>query len=235
MKSCDADDLNFALDKRPFQPRGPALIEQCLSAALAQFLEKGYAACTLEDVAFKSGITRMTFYRRFGDKGGLFRAVIAQALEQAAQPVHGGAVSRDAEPRVALIEIVERLFSSVTQPVTLALRMAMAEKEHFPDLAEAARAATRSLLQPVVDYLAWANRKRKLSVTSPERAAAQLTALAFSANFFYLEKPIGSAAEHKQWAEEVVDSLMNGWTPRRSMRRANAARQTSASVPEAGI
>jgi AcrR family transcriptional regulator len=53
-------------------------IEQVLDAALAQFEDLGIRRSTVEDVARRAGIDRVTVYRRVGSKDDLVQAVIAR-------------------------------------------------------------------------------------------------------------------------------------------------------------
>jgi AcrR family transcriptional regulator len=55
--------------------------EQVLRAARDVFLERGLDA-PLEDVARRAGVGIGTLYRRFGDRDGLVRAVLLEALAQ---------------------------------------------------------------------------------------------------------------------------------------------------------
>src|SRR3954453_299932 len=54
--------------------------EQVLAAAREVFVERG-AGAPLEEVAGRAGVGIATLYRRFGDREGLLRAVVLQALE----------------------------------------------------------------------------------------------------------------------------------------------------------
>jgi len=54
--------------------------EQVLAAAREVFVEAG-AGAPLEEVARRAGVGIATLYRRFGDREGLLRAVVLQALE----------------------------------------------------------------------------------------------------------------------------------------------------------
>jgi AcrR family transcriptional regulator len=55
---------------------------QILDAALWQFETFGLRKSTVEDVTRRSGLSRMTVYRRFGSKQALFSAVIMRELRR---------------------------------------------------------------------------------------------------------------------------------------------------------
>jgi len=54
--------------------------EEITAAALETFVERGYAATRLEDVATRAGISKGTLYLYFANKEELFKAVVREAL-----------------------------------------------------------------------------------------------------------------------------------------------------------
>ncbi|TKD53125.1 TetR/AcrR family transcriptional regulator [Sphingomonas baiyangensis] len=67
---------------RPGRPRDPAKRNAILAAAREAFLERGLAASTIEDIAQRAGVSKVTLYNRFGDKETLFEAVMRGELER---------------------------------------------------------------------------------------------------------------------------------------------------------
>jgi AcrR family transcriptional regulator len=57
-------------------PASDETSEKILDAALAQFEEFGLRRTTMEDVAGRAGVSRVTIYRRFPSKDGLIEAVL---------------------------------------------------------------------------------------------------------------------------------------------------------------
>src|SRR6266446_9150571 len=53
---------------------------EILTAALACFAERGFAATRLDDVALRAGVTKGTVYLYFQNKEELFKAVVRQEL-----------------------------------------------------------------------------------------------------------------------------------------------------------
>jgi AcrR family transcriptional regulator len=69
--------------------------QRIVTAALALFLQQGVKRTSLEKVAFRAGVTRITVYRHFGNKRGLVRAVcrqIAAIFQRAAEEGPAGSV-----------------------------------------------------------------------------------------------------------------------------------------------
>jgi len=51
-----------------------------MDAAFREFLDRGYAATSLDDIAGAAGVSRQTVYNHFDDKETLFLAVVDEAL-----------------------------------------------------------------------------------------------------------------------------------------------------------
>ncbi|MBL8701410.1 MAG: TetR/AcrR family transcriptional regulator [Alphaproteobacteria bacterium] len=69
------------MSKPTRQRRAPdARPGEILEAALALFVEKGFAATRLEDVAARAGLSKAALYLYFDDKQTLFEAVVRQRL-----------------------------------------------------------------------------------------------------------------------------------------------------------
>src|SRR5260370_17857512 len=63
------------------QRRAPAQRPgEIIDAALALFVEKGFAATRLDDVAVRAGLSKAAIYLYFEDKTALFQGVVRQAV-----------------------------------------------------------------------------------------------------------------------------------------------------------
>jgi AcrR family transcriptional regulator len=65
---------------RRWARRKDARPEEITSAALDLFVERGFAATRLEDVASRAGVSKGTVYLYFANKEELFKAVVREAL-----------------------------------------------------------------------------------------------------------------------------------------------------------
>jgi AcrR family transcriptional regulator len=72
-----ASFLSVALGGNPEEQRD-AVAERILDAALALSAASGIRHLTIDDVAVRAGVGRMTVYRRFAGKGGLLEALAAR-------------------------------------------------------------------------------------------------------------------------------------------------------------
>lgn len=76
-----------------------------LEAALSVFSEKGYAATTLEEIAQEADLTRGAIYWHFGDKAGLYNALLEAYSSRA-----GDVLQQAALEGGSLLEILRRIF-----------------------------------------------------------------------------------------------------------------------------
>lgn len=76
--SCRKDDADAAPAKRA--RRKEARPGELLAAALDLFVEKGYAATRVEEVAQRAGVSKGTLFLYFANKDELFKAVVRENL-----------------------------------------------------------------------------------------------------------------------------------------------------------
>src|SRR5215218_2347277 len=70
------------IDQGP-APGEDALIDRVAAAAFDSFVEYGIRRSTIEDVATRAGVSKMTVFRRFQNKQGLVQVVIAREIRRA--------------------------------------------------------------------------------------------------------------------------------------------------------
>jgi AcrR family transcriptional regulator len=139
-----------------------------LSAATALFLRDGYDKTSIDAILEQSGGSKATLYSYFPTKEDLFRAVIDGILVN--QPHTPLDTRRDT--REVLTEFsVDRLNVIFSAQHRAVLRLIIAERERFPDLAalyyERGPQRGHKLL---VDYLAALKQANTLDIDDPDEA-----------------------------------------------------------------
>jgi TetR/AcrR family transcriptional repressor of mexJK operon len=163
--------------RRRGRPRDLDKREAVLDAATALFSERGLAATTMESVAERAGVSKMTVYANFSDKSALLKAVFER--NTARLRFHELPDCPDAETAIErLIDYGARFVAFLTRPEILAGGRAMAERaREFPDLAaafyEAGPAANRAR---VTRFLSACAERGFFSIPEPEIAAEALLA-----------------------------------------------------------
>lgn len=116
----------------PNSTRGRRRLTRIIDAATQLFLRDGYAATSIEAVLEASGGSKATLYSYFSTKDELFRAVIEEAIRHESQP----ALDFSGDSKTALVDFVVQAFEIMSSPRHRALlRLTVAERERFPDLA----------------------------------------------------------------------------------------------------
>ena len=78
-----------------------------LAAAQQTIVQHGLDACTLDEVARRSGVAKTTIYRHFGDLDELVVTAIDDMIEEVATPDHGSLR--------ADLEAIVRAFSGIVR------------------------------------------------------------------------------------------------------------------------
>lgn len=162
----------------PGRPRDPAKEDAILAAARGSFLERGFHASTIEDIAARAGVSKVTLYNRFGDKETLFEAMVRQEVARM-----DTAFSLPPEGAEALEKRLTRIGTALLElmfePDHVAFeRLIAGEIAQTPALArrffEAAPGQCRSALAGIIDEAAG---EGQLIVDDAECAAEDLIAL----------------------------------------------------------
>ena len=117
--------------------RKEARPSELTAAALQLFVEKGFAATRLDDVAAHAGVSKGTLYLYFDSKEALFRAVIEEGIV----PRFIAAEQQVATFEGSSVELLRYLLSSWWQqigntPLAGVSKLIMSESRNFPEVAE---------------------------------------------------------------------------------------------------
>lgn len=207
-----------------WQRRPDARPQELLDAALALFVERGYAATRLEEVAQRAGVAKATLYLYYENKLELFKAVVRHALvarfDEVAHEIEGqGAGAR--ERLVALLAtFVERVASS---PLSGIPKLVMSEAGNFPEIArfyhDEVIERGRALVVDALDRGVAAGEFRAVDTAYAWRIviAPLLIAIIWKHSFQPFEREPLDLRRH---LEVQVDLLMNGlMAPRKAKDR----------------
>ena len=108
---------------------------QIVHAALTLFVERGFAATKLDDVARLAGVSKGTPYLYFPSKEALFKAVIREAI---LAPLNAGedlVATYEGTTQVLLREVVARFREFNETPAAGVFKLVIAEAGNFPEVA----------------------------------------------------------------------------------------------------
>ena len=128
--------MNCPIKKR-WERRKEARPQELLDAALDLFVERGYAATRLDDVAAQAGVSKGTLYLYFTNKEELFKAVVRENMV----PVLGeaeGIMETYEGPTLSLFRDLvlgwwERIGNTKLSGIT---KLMIAESSNFPEVAQ---------------------------------------------------------------------------------------------------
>lgn len=120
----------------PRKRRKEARPSELLEAALHLFVEKGFAATRLEDVAARAGVSKGTLYLYYENKDALFKAVVQEGIipviaeNEAIAAKHSGC-------SFELLELLlQNWWTKIGQTAFAGIpKLIVAEARNFPDLA----------------------------------------------------------------------------------------------------
>ncbi len=123
-----------------------------LAAAKRLFIDQGYGATSMDEVAVQSGATKRTVYNNFGSKERLLEAVVEYSIELFSE--QAPTLAPDAGPK-AFIAFAAQVIEMTTWRDAVGLqRLIVSERTTFPAIAQRLIDETRSaLLTPVRVYL----------------------------------------------------------------------------------
>lgn len=119
-----------------WQRRKEARPGEILEAALEQFVEKGYAATKLEDVARRAGVTKGTMYLYFESKDALFKAVVLANVVPALERAEHLIAEFQGSSRDLLVQYMHGWMDAVyNSPLSGLPKLLMSEAANFPEMA----------------------------------------------------------------------------------------------------
>jgi TetR/AcrR family transcriptional repressor of mexJK operon len=158
------------------RPRDLKKREAILAAARALFFERGIVA-TMDSVAERAAVSKMTVYAHFADKPALLAAVFERTTKSFQLPELAN--GEDLKSSIAhLNDFGERLVFFLTRPEIIKVGNMMTESAgQYPELAAAFYAAGPAIMHArVAGFLRSLGDHGLLAIEDPELAAEQLIA-----------------------------------------------------------
>ncbi len=124
-------------EKTQSKRRKAARPDEIITAALAEFAEKGFAASKLENIAKRAGVVKGTIYRYFPSKEALFEAALqphaVEVFDQLDQMIDSFSGKSTDLLRMVIAQVYTKAFS---KDLFILLRIIISEGGHFPDIAQ---------------------------------------------------------------------------------------------------
>ena len=120
----------------PRKRRKEARPSELLAAAIEAFVEKGYAAARLEDVAARAGVSKGTLYLYYENKEALFKAVIQEGIVPVIAENELIAAQHTGTSFDLLEKLLDNWWAKIGQTTLAGIpKLIMSEAGNFPELA----------------------------------------------------------------------------------------------------
>jgi TetR/AcrR family transcriptional repressor of mexJK operon len=199
---------------RPSKAQAEQLGEHILDVATELFLAQGYGSTSIEAVAQQARVAKRTFYTRFGDKPGLFAAVVHRIVERLRPPADFALFEGNTCEEV-LLRLARLMLRAALTPQALALsRLLLTESSRFPELT-AVVARERAGADVVLQVGAMLEREKqagRLGFDRPQFAAEHLIQMVIGQpqrRALGLGAPM-SEAELDHWASDTIALFLYG-------------------------
>ena len=137
-----------------FRRRAEARPDEVLDAALALFVEKGFASTRVEDIATRAGLSKGAVYLYFASKEAILEGLVRRAVVPIANNALGFLENYAGDPRLVITGVLKMVAHRLTQPETIAIpRLLIREMIHFPEFAAMYRREVLDRVIPVIEQL----------------------------------------------------------------------------------
>jgi TetR/AcrR family transcriptional repressor of mexJK operon len=156
-------------------PKEDELSQRLLNAATEVFLEKGFAATSVDEIAARAKASKVTFYHHFGNKEKLFEAIVMR-LNATMFRGFADALEADVSMEQALHRFMKQMAEMLyTDQAVKLVRVLHAEAARFPELAEIFdKAGPQRAHALLADYFKLQIRKGHMLNVDPHTAADHL-------------------------------------------------------------
>lgn len=121
----------------PRKRRKEARPGELLAAALELFVDKGYAATRLEDVAVQAGVSKGTLYLYYESKEALFKAVIQEGIIPVIAENEAIAAQHTGSSFELLQRLLDNWWTKIGQTDYAGIpKLMVAEARNFPEIAQ---------------------------------------------------------------------------------------------------
>lgn len=137
-----------------FRRRAEARPDEVLDAALALFVEKGFAATRVDDVARRAGLSKGAVYLYFPSKEALLEGLVRRAIVPIAGSALGALSTVEGDPRTVISLVLRMLAGRLADDKVIAIpKLVFRELFGFPELAAMYRREVLDRVVPAIEAL----------------------------------------------------------------------------------
>lgn len=137
-----------------FRRRAEARPDEVLDAALELFMEKGFAATRVDDIARRAGLSKGAVYLYFPSKEAVLEGLVRRAIIPIADSALEVLAHYEGDPRIIISMVIKMVGHRFSDPRIVAIpKVLFREVLGFPHLAEMYRTEVLDKVLPVVSGL----------------------------------------------------------------------------------
>jgi TetR/AcrR family transcriptional regulator, mexJK operon transcriptional repressor len=195
--------------------RTEQVTNRLLDAAGKFFMERGFEATSMGEIARYARASKETFYRHFPGKEDLFKAVVIRGAKAVAGELSAVLLTHET-PEKALTAFGELFLDRVLSAGSISFqRMMMMERERFPELVQNLRTdgreRVRASLARYLDEQVAKGRLRKIDPAVGARQFLDLVAAEMIMAATKCGRPKPSKAQIRQRVKEAIDCFLHGY------------------------
>ena len=147
--------MEQAVERGPkFRRRAEARPDEVLDAALVLFIERGFAATRVEDIATQAGLSKGAVYLYFPSKEAILEGLVKRAVLPVANSALGVIQNYTGDPRPVIATALKLVAGRLSDPKLIAIpRLLIREMINFPELAEMYRREVIDRVVPAIETL----------------------------------------------------------------------------------
>ena len=195
--------------------RTERVTNRLLDAASKLFMERGFEATSMSEIARYARASKETFYRHFTTKEDLFRAVVVRGAKLVAAELSAVLLTHE-PPEKALAAFGELFLDRILDAKSVAFHRVMTmERERFPEFIQTLRADGRERVRAsLTRYLCeqiQRGKLRKMDTAVGARQFLDLVAAEMIMAATRCGRPKPSQAEIRQRVKEAIDCFLHGY------------------------
>ena len=137
-----------------FRRRAEARPDEVLDAALELFIEKGFAATRVEDIAKRAGLSKGAVYLYFPSKEALLEGLVRRAVLPIADNALAFISNYEGDPRLVISTVLKMIAGKFHDPKLFAIpKLVFREVLGFPELAVMYRREVLDRVIPAIEGL----------------------------------------------------------------------------------
>lgn len=199
---------------RPTRQASEALMCHVLAVAQQEFLDRGFEGASIEGIAQAAGTSKLTLYRHFAGKKGLFVAVVEKLVAGYAARL-SGLIDPASPPRDVLFRMGMLLADSYFTPEGRSLtRIMIGEVQRIDDLSYMSNHMASLARGPVEAYLVQLQSRRLAAFENVHRAAIQFVNLCMLGQYYLLcdnAEPLPSPSTKRKIVRSAVALFAAGY------------------------